>query len=175
MVQTSDEAGRCLSPRRKWCILAAATLLVVLHALCIWNARGFWPVVRYEMYRALPQSDEIVKLRLVGVTDEANHYGVDAAGEIRLSASEHLPPFDSLRLSNVMSQLGIYRDSPDTLAAALNNLAFIYEKARRRGDHHGPKLRALRLYQVVWKLDEQASNVDTPNQKRLLVEANIDA
>jgi hypothetical protein len=47
-----------------------------------------------------------------------------------------------------------------------------YESRRVAGEHHGPLLRAVRLYEMQWTLVDDASNVDRPSSRRLVAEVD---
>ena len=49
-----------------------------------------------------------------------------------------------------------------------------YEELRLRGHHDGPPLRAVRLYQVRWRLDAGAGDAARPGERRLIVKAKLE-
>jgi hypothetical protein len=55
---------------------------------------------------------------------------------------------------------------------ALSDCLRRYEELRRQAHHRGPPLIAMRLYEVEWTIDRQAANVDRPDRRRFIAEAD---
>jgi len=53
---------------------------------------------------------------------------------------------------------------------ALPDLLTRYETLRQTGNHDGPPIVALRLYELEWTIDPHAANVDRPDVRRFLAE-----
>jgi hypothetical protein len=139
-----------------------AALLLAGHLIDIVFFTEHWPFSRYPMYSRLMSEPKLTKVRVYGVTDD---------GEVPLTAEPHFPPLTMSRLSAVVSRMGEYRNDSTKMSAAMGNLATIYERARRAGKHDGPKLKFLRVYAVSWTLKPWADNIEQPDKRVLLVEA----
>jgi hypothetical protein len=121
-----------------------------------------WPFSQYPMFNTVNTSRGLTWLRLYAVTSE----GV----EVPLVGRAEVFPFDQSRLSKSFGSIRERPDAPDRLQAALENCLERYERLRKRGVHAGPAASRLRLYEVNWTLDPSASNVDSPDSKKLVAE-----
>jgi hypothetical protein len=143
--------------------LANAIILVIVGASIYDIARDeeHWPFSQYPMFNRVTTSRELKWLRLYGVTEGKE--------EIPLLRYADVFPFDQSRLSKGFGSIRSQGDSA-SIHAALANCLVRYERLRQRGWHDGPQLRGLRLYEVRWKLDPRAANVDTPDSRELVGE-----
>jgi hypothetical protein len=121
-----------------------------------------WPFSQYPMFNTVNKSRGLTWLRLYAVTSE----GV----EVPLVGRAEVFPFDQSRLSKAFGSIRERPDAADRLQAALENCLQRYERLRKRGVHAGPAASRLRLYEVNWTLDPSASNVDSPDSKKLVAE-----
>ena len=100
----------------------------------------------------------------MGVTREAS------GREIALLDDDLIAPLDQCRLSTGLART-FGNPSRRALAPALmRGVLERYELRRMNGEHVGPPLKAVRAYDMTWTLDPDASNVDRPDEKRLLAE-----
>jgi len=82
--------------------------------------------------------------------------------------SEVIYPFDQCRLTSALSRTYHDIDRRYLIREQLRDCLNRYEARRRAGDHAGPPLAAVRLYEMYWTLDADASNVATPDARRLI-------
>jgi glycosyltransferase involved in cell wall biosynthesis len=130
-------------------------------ALDIVRDREHWPFSQYPMFSIIDRSHDHRTLRLHGVVRHT-------AQELPLTDFAHLEPFDQCRLSSALVRLRGER--PGDLAAAVTDVYDRYERRREAGDHDGPPLQAVRLYQLHWVLQPGAPNAMHPNAHELVYE-----
>ena len=119
-----------------------------------------WPFSQYRMYSELPRRSPLTARRLFGVTADA------AAREIPLDGAS-IRPFDSSRLGVSFDRLDSPAGREGQLEEALADCLRRYEQRRMRGQHHGPRLQAVRLYLLTWIVDDRATNRDSPSRERI--------
>jgi hypothetical protein len=119
-----------------------------------------WPFSPYPMYATVARPGPLTVTRLMGVVEGTGR-------EIPLTSDADIRPFDRSRLAAALRRLAVRGDSARLNRALLDCLTR-YERRRGAGDHHGPPLAAVRLYELTWTLDPRAANVDTPTGKRLI-------
>ena len=156
-------AGVGMSTRRFLAAHAVVALLVGGSAWDTLTGTEHWPFSPYPMFSRVERERTLDSLVIRGV-------GADG-GERELSIRDGamLGPFDQCRITTAMQRVAA-GDEP-RLATMLGDTLARYESARERGAHDGPPLRALRVYQAHWSLSPDASNVEAPDQMRLLSEA----
>jgi len=128
------------------------------------SGRELWPFSAFPMYSNRPGWISRSH-RVFGVLRE------DPTREIPLIADEYLYPIEHSRFYMAirrMEESG--RDRDQALAAALRETLERYEANRKAGRHHGPALRAVRLYELQYRLDPWARNRDRADERRLLAE-----
>ena len=101
-------------------------------------------------------------LRLVGVTPTGQ--------ELTLASNDYLRPFDLSRLPKAFRQMLEREDGPSRVAIAVRDCLRRYEELRVSHAHDGPPLAAMRLYEVEWRIDPDAANVDHPDRRTLITE-----
>ena len=131
---------------------------------CIVTGAERWPFSRYSMYSQIEKSYSLTQFRLYGVTQG------EPGTEFPLTEYSYTQPFDNARLDSCFDHLYSHQVRPQEMRLALWDFLSRYERLRERGRHHGPPLRALRLYKAYWTLDPVASNVDHPDRKDLIAE-----
>jgi glycosyltransferase involved in cell wall biosynthesis len=141
-------------------------ILVGGSAYDILRAREHWPFSPYAMFAAAERAPTLDALRLMGVTSET------PAREIPLLEEGMIEPFDQARLPTALARIYDNPDRRPLIQQALRDCLDRYENLRVTGHHHGPPLRAVRLYQAHWALDPQGRNRDVPDTKRLLEEVD---
>lgn len=135
-------------------IIAGSTYAVVAE-------REIWPFSPYPMYSWIEKNRSVKRLQLYGVTIEATPQ------EFPIIAMKHLAPLDDARL-----YVALQRVKGRALKHSLTDMLQRYEELRRSGDHDGPPLQGLRLYQLVWKdIDPEHFKPTGPDQRRLISEA----
>lgn len=156
-------------PRTRWGMSRASVLLAcALFAALVGGQlydialhKEHWPFSPYRMY-AGEQEDSLTWVQLYGVTPD---------GEQFLDPRTYFHPFDESRLPGALGGHVVTGDDAQARTrTALQNLYDLYERGRLAGWHAGPKLTALRMYRVRWKIERTASNKDRPEEKILLDE-----
>jgi hypothetical protein len=165
--QDDPRAGG-LSRARRAVIYAALAVVVGggLYAIVIDApyAEEPWPFSAYPMYSELRRGRSVERHRLFGVTRE------EPAQEIPLVDPSYLYPLEHSRFYFTLGRIERRKDGRRSLETAMRDALDRYEARRRAGEHHGPPLRALRLYALHWQLDPYARNRDAPELRRLLFE-----
>jgi len=121
-----------------------------------------WPFSQYPMFSGVWKSQTFTWLCVFGVTYDGR--------EFRLDANRYVEPFDQSRLPKALKRMTEMPDGEARLRSALPDLMARYEALRRGAAHEGPPLIAMRLYELEWTIDRQASNVNTPDRRRLIAE-----
>jgi GT2 family glycosyltransferase len=137
-------------------------VLLAGSAYDIATGREHWPFSPYPMFSTVQTSPTLDSLLLRGVVDEAGNR------EIPLRQAEMIAPFDQCRLNTALSRAQNQADGSARVHAMLQDCLNRYEAARERGEHDGPPLKAIRLYDAHWTLDPEGRNVETPDRSTLV-------
>jgi hypothetical protein len=116
------------------------------------------------MFSGVHRERRLTVLRVFGVVGEA------PGREVPMLNGPGIRPFDQSRLSHALARLQRMPDGHARTLRALGDLERRYEAARLAGGHGGPRLQALRLYELTWALHPRALNLDRPDRRRLLAE-----
>jgi hypothetical protein len=157
---------------RRRCLLihAALILLIVGHFYDIVLDTEHWPFSQYPMFRTAQIERSLTRMELYGVTRESPHQefplrqvsGDFSFGEVRenaifrrISRSKEFMPEERQQMLN------------DSLLDALVK----YEDGRVAGEHDGPALQGIKLYEATWQLDDPAKSIaDPPDQQKIIHE-----
>lgn len=144
--------------------LANAIILFIIGASLFDIARDeeHWPFSQYPMFNRVTTSRQLNWLRLYGVTADGREHV--------LLHHRDVFPFDQSRLSKALGAIRTRPDAEAALQRALRNCLDRYERRRQANGGAGPAFSALRLYEVQWRLDPRAANVDTPDSRTLVSE-----
>jgi hypothetical protein len=124
--------------------------------------REHWPFSQYPMFASVWRERSLTLLRL---------YGVEADGrEFPLIDHRYVTPFEQSRLPKALRRIARRSDAQQALQRAIRDCFERYDRLRAAQRHDGPPLRAMRLYEVTWTLDPDASNVDRPDSLKLISE-----
>ena len=147
------------SPHRR-IVLAHVAILVIIfgQGADILLSREHWPFSHYPMYTGI-QSDAFDRIRVDGVKTDGTEF----------SLQEYFVPLSAGRISNIVSN-HYGRDFSDHATRCARQYFDWYNAARIRHRHTGPLITAVRIYQLHWTMDDEASNVLTPDSKVLLAE-----
>lgn len=148
------------------------TRLILVHAVIaaliggsaydIITDREHWPFSQYPMFASVWRERSFTLLRL---------YGVRADGrEFPLIDHRYVSPFEQSRLPKALRQIARRGDAKEALQRAVRDCFERYDRLRADERHEGPALRAMRLYEVRWTLEPNASNVDHPDSLKLISE-----
>lgn len=121
-----------------------------------------WPFSQYPMFSDVWRTPTFSWLRLFGVTADGEEFPLDA--------NAYVKPFDQSRLPKALRRM---RDEPDAdrrLRIAIADCLARYEVLREEGVHDGPRLAAMRLYELEWTIDPRAANVDSPDRQTFIAE-----
>jgi len=122
-----------------------------------------WPFSNYPMFSTVHQQHVLRWPRLFGVTSDGR--------EIALVRHDYLAPLDQSRLPLGLRRIQQQDGSAPRLREALADILRRYERRRESGEHDGPPLRGIRLYNVTWDLEPYAANLDHPRSRDLVAEA----
>jgi len=164
----SSRAQTISTPR----VLFVHALLVVLVGGSMYDierGREHWPFSPYPMFSVVDHEPTVRCLRLVGVTGDAT------PRELLLIENALIHPFDRCRLTSAFSRARSDPQRRSAIREQLRDCLERYEARRRAGEHHGPPLRAVRLYDMQWTLAPDAANVDTPDTRRMVEEVELAA
>jgi hypothetical protein len=125
-----------------------------------------WPFSPYRMYSRVDTERSLTALRLFGVTAGRT------PREVQLRRAAEIAPFDQARLEFAFRKLRRRPNGRARLHEAVRDCLERYETRRAAGRHDGPPLRGARLYELRWRLDPRARNVDRPEERTLLVEVH---
>jgi hypothetical protein len=141
--------------------------IVLLAVICgslydIVTDQEHWPFSQYPMFSGVWRSPTFTWLRLFGVSSDGREFPLDA--------NRYVAPFDQSRLPKALKRMTEARDGESQLRAALPDLFARYDQLRLAGEHDGPPIVAMRLYELEWTIDPQAANVDRPDRRRYIAE-----
>jgi hypothetical protein len=168
-----NDVSRSLSSMSRGRLLVAHGLIAVIiggSAFDIAFESEHWPFSNYGMYSGVERTHTLRVIRLFGVV-------TDAAGDVEVPLVDYdaLRPLDQARVAAglewiIATTYGDESKRREQLTRAVVDIERRYEDLRRQGSNRGPRLRAVRMYRVFWRLDPWARNVDTPDSKELLLE-----
>ena len=121
-----------------------------------------WPFSQYPMFSGVWRSPTFGWLRLFGVTADGK--------EFPLEYNRYVAPFDQSRLPKALRQMLDEPDAAARIRTAIEDCLVRYEMLRVAGRHDGPRLQGMRLYDLEWRIDPDAANVDVPDARRLIAE-----
>jgi hypothetical protein len=157
-----------MTQRRFLLINAALILLIVGHFYDIVLDTEHWPFSQYPMFRQAQHGRSLTRMELYGVTRESPHQEFPLRqvssdfGEVRETAS-----LRRISRSNEFMPEERQQMLNDSLLDALAK----YEDGRVEGEHDGPVLQGVRLYEATWQLDDPAKSIaDPPDQQKLIDE-----
>ncbi len=141
------------------------TLLAVLIGGSLYDirtGREHWPLSPYPMFSIVARDPSLRCLRIVGVIAGG------AGQEIPLLDSQLIQPFDQCRLTSALSRTFTDPQRRSAIHEQLRDCFGRYEARRAAGEHDGPPIDGVRLYEMVWTLDADAGNVSAPDSRRLV-------
>lgn len=161
-----------MTPARKRQIVALICVLLGAHYVAIAARIDHWPLSNYRMF-ARRQQAEVSSLVLMGVTGQGD--------EIRLQNHAYWRPYKSTKLAQCLrgakaqdarrAKRAAPGQTPQpALPGAVKSLLEHYESLRQTGQHNGPQLAGLRLYQATWRIEPSLSNLEHPDRQELVCE-----
>jgi len=127
------------------------------------HGEDLWPFSAYRMYSFTLRTWRVSTHRVFGVPRE------DGRSEVPLMGRDDLYPIGHNSYYFTLRRIEQMRD-PARLEAALRDTLSRYEARRRAGLHDGAPLRAIRLYELRWRLDPRGTPREVPDSRRLLLE-----
>jgi hypothetical protein len=121
-----------------------------------------FPFSNYPMFSTVHRAPVLRWYRLFGVTPDGQ--------EVALLRHSHLWPLDQSRLPLGLRRIHQQLGSKARLKEALADILRRYERRRAAGNHDGPAVRAVRLYELAWDLEPYAANLDRPASRELIAE-----
>jgi hypothetical protein len=144
-------------------LLAAALMAPMFYDLA--RDKEHWPFSSYPMFSTMRQRDQKL-LMLFGVTESGDEINIQAN-------DQYLTPFIHANIRPIINPL-LGRDE-QRLTEFLSDVLGRYERRRSSGEHDGPALKAMRLYQTSWHKDPAATQPLTLKSRSLLLEVGRSA
>lgn len=151
-----------MTARRLWIVNMLLLGITAGSLIDIVSGREHWPFSPYAMYSRLELDRTARKIMVFGVPEDLTQ------DPFPLQARQFIRPFERTRLNTAMSLL--YRSSQGerNIRLAAKDIWRRYSSLRRTKLNAGPRLKEVRVYEVWWQLRADASNVRSPDRKRLL-------
>jgi glucosyl-dolichyl phosphate glucuronosyltransferase len=121
-----------------------------------------WPLSSYPMFSTAAREPSLRCLRIMGIVAGG------AGQEIPLLDTQLIQPFDQCRLTSALSRTYTDPARRSLIHEQLRDCLDRYEQRRAAGQHDGPRIDGVRLYEMEWTLDADAANVSAPDSKRLV-------
>ena len=153
-----------MSPRRRAFLNLVFAGLLAGSLYDIVRDEEHWPFSQYPMFSGVWRSPSFTWLRLFGVGSDGR--------EFPLESNRYILPFDQSRLAKALKQIVDHPTRGPGIHEALRGIFNRYEELAAEGEHGGPPLAALRLYELEWTIDADAANVDRPDRRRFIAEVS---
>jgi hypothetical protein len=121
-----------------------------------------FPFSNYPMFSTVHRTPTLRWYRLFGVTTDGR--------EVALLNYSQLWPLDQSRLPLGLRRIHQEPGNETRLKEALSDILRRYERRRAAGEHDGPPVRGLRLYEIGWDLEPYAANLGQPGSRELIAE-----
>lgn len=151
-----------MSLRRFVFVHALLAVLIGGSLYDIRTGREHWPLSPYAMFSIVAPEPSLRCLRIVGVVADGPEQ------EIPLLDEPLIRPFDQCRLTSALSRTFTSPRRRSAIHEQLRDCFDRYEARRAAGEHDGPQIQAVRLYEMFWTFDADAANVSAPDSKRLV-------
>lgn len=132
------------------------------------TGREHWPFSPYGMFSNVERDTTTTRMYLYGVPEQPG------AAEVPLTDGAYLRPFTMIRLHSAFGKMRARPQSDSLLRVAVRNCAQRYERRRQAGQHDGPALRRLRLYEAHWRLEPHAQNAAQPDRRTLVADVPME-
>ena len=150
-----------MSPTRVRLVYGLVALLAAGHAHEMARQQEHWPFSNYPMWARPAREWHLKDVWALGVTAE------EPPREVSLMNPGYMAPLSLYYLRFGVFRRHAHRSTRDTV---LRDYLDVYERRRRDGDHGGPELRAIRLYECHWTMNTAASNAKSPDRATLICE-----
>jgi len=121
-----------------------------------------FPFSNYPMFSTVHRTPTLRWYRLFGVTTDGR--------EVALLKYSQLWPLDQSRLPLGLRRIHQEPGHETRLKEALSDILQRYERRRAAGEHDGPPVCGLRLYEIGWDLEPYAANLERPGSRELIAE-----
>jgi hypothetical protein len=154
---------RAMSGARQRAVSAGVVLMCGALGGAALSGYEAWPITPYQMFAGSPREARLTIVRV---------YGVDGAGaEFPLAKPWQLEPLDPARAFAAFRRLGRKHGwQSEELKRATLDVGERYERRRVHGDHVGPAIRRVRVYEDQWALDLERGETLPPDRHELLAE-----
>lgn len=161
-----------MKPSRVWIVYAILAVLIAGHLFEVVTQHEHWPFSPYQMWSKPSLGWDVNREMLRGVTDEPTPREV-AIGPGQLSPI----PYQMVVVNMQTAKRAVQEGRPKDAEQIINGLLTHYNNRLAAGKFQGMKLKGLRLYQVTWKMDTDASeaSLQNPSETKLLYPVLTDA
>jgi hypothetical protein len=150
-----------VSQRSRWVVLGLLLVIVGGHLVEVVTQREHWPFSPYQMWSRPSLGWEVNREMLRGVTDEPT------PREVPLAPGQLDPiPYQMVVVNLQTANKAVRNNDPAKAKRLIDGLLTHYNNRVAAGKNTGPKLKALRLYQVTWLMDTDASEASRQNPVR---------
>lgn len=127
------------------------------------TSQEHWPFSDYPMFASVHRKHTLDNwYRVFGVTPDGR--------EIAIVRYDQLWPLDQSRLPLGIRRIAQTPGNEARVREALEDTLRRYEARREAGQHSGPRIDGIRLYNVSWDLEPYAANIDHPRSRTLIAE-----
>jgi hypothetical protein len=156
-----------VSGRTRWVVLGLLAVIVGGHLVEVVSQREHWPFSPYQMWSKPSLGWEVNREMLRGVTDETDAAGHPTPREVALGPGQLDPiPYQMVVVNLQTANKAVRNNDPAKAKRLIDGLLNHYNNRVAAGKNAGPKLKALRLYQVTWLMDTDASAASRQNPVR---------
>ena len=148
-----------MKPWRVWLVYGIVAVLTLGHLMEIVRQTEHWPFSNYPMWARVTRDWNVRVADPVGVT------AANPSLEVKLTDPRYFAP-----MPVYYQRLNLERAARRKRDDMLRDYLARYERRRAAGEHDGPPLRGVRVYENGWLMDRDASNVATPERRTLLYE-----
>jgi hypothetical protein len=153
-----------MSTRRMFIVYLLLAFIVGGHAYAVYRDVEYWPFSPYPMFRWIVEPQ----------TRFSELWGVPRGQpdkEIELY-DEYVPTLPGHRIQRQFIKYAKAGDAKK-LHAMVDEWMQQYEANRRAGRHNGPELETLRVYEFTYTLKPGATNMGTPDERKLLWQVSV--
>jgi hypothetical protein len=157
---------------RVWIVYTILAVIVCGHLFEVYTQHEHWPFSPYQMWSKPSVGWDVNREMLRGVTDEPT------PREVSITPTQLYPiPYQMVVVNMQNAKRAVQEGRTSDAETIINGLLKHYNDRLSAGKFQGTKLKALRLYQVTWKMDTDASeaSLQNPTDTKLLYPVLSDA
>jgi hypothetical protein len=165
---SGDSTATPAAPMRRsriWIVYALFAVIVGGHLVEVATQREHWPFSPYQMWSKPSVGWDVKREMLRGVTDEPT------PREVSITPQQLYPiPYQMVVVNMQQANRAVKEGNTKQADTIIRGLLEHYNNRRAAGKHDGPPLKELRLYQITWKMDTDASeaSLQNPTETKLL-------